>query len=131
MCVYKSDIGSHDIIIQLVPLNMLKRDILCKKVNKIPFLRSIIMSKSAFFTEIVFFSQKWGIFFLCFFLLNSAGRTGAAIRDSFGTKEPFFLVSFTKLKINSVVILCSKLRLLSVIINPFHLFLINIQDYNW
>ena len=54
---------------------MLKRDVLCNKVKQnAPFKINNNVKKSAFFAEIVFFSQKYGIF-SCVFLLKPSGRT--------------------------------------------------------
>ena len=46
---------------------MLKGDILCKKGKQNTLLRKDIMLKSAFFAEIVFFSQKGAFFSRVFF----------------------------------------------------------------
>ena len=54
---------------------MLKRDILSKKGKQITLLRSVIMSKSAFFAEIVFFSGMGHLLIYLYFLLKPAGRT--------------------------------------------------------
>ena len=51
---------------------MLKGCILCKKkVNKIPFKKRYNVKKYSFFAEITFFFLRKGLFFLCFFFVQT------------------------------------------------------------
>ena len=86
---------------------------MCKKGIQNTLLRMNIMSKSAFFAEIVYFFSERGVFFLCFFfLLKPAWRTAVAMVD-FIIRSQFsknwrllfncsdFLFSFQSLKMDS------------------------------